>query len=263
LESGIIAITPSSTAPELTERGHWNVFRTCGRDDQQGAVAGDYIAKRFAGRTLAIVHDKTPFGLGVAGEVQKAVNKNGMKEVIFEGINVGEKDYSALVAKLKEAKVEVVYFGGLYTEAGLIIRQMHDQGLGAVMVAGDGIASSELASIAGPGAAGTLMTFTADPRKDPANKAIVERFLAKSFDPETYTLYSYAAVQILKQAAEAAGTLDGQKIAEVMHSGKEFDTVAGKISYDTKGDMKDPRYVIYEWKADASGKIDYAGNQVQ
>jgi len=263
LENGIISITPSSTAPELTDRGLWNVFRTCGRDDQQGAVAGDYILKNFAGKNLAIVHDKTPFGQGVATEVQKAVNKGGLKEVVFEGINVGDKDYSALITRLSQANVDVVYFGGLFTEAGLIIRQMHDQGLKAVLFAGDGIASSEFASIAGPGAEGTLMTFAADPRKDPANKQIVDRFLAKGFDPEAYTLYSYAAVQILAQAAQAAGTLDGQHLAKIIHSGKEFDTVVGKISYDAKGDMKDPGYVIYEWKGNADGKINYAGNQLQ
>lgn len=263
LENGIVQITPGSTAPALTDRGQWNVFRTCGRDDQQGSVAGVYMAKTYANRKVAIVHDKTAYGMGVALETQKAINTGGLKEALFEGINPGDKDYSALVGKLKEAGIEAIYYGGMYPEAGLIIRQMRDQGMEAVLISGDGIVSSEFPSIAGPGAAGTLMTFTADPRKIPANKEIVDRFLAKGFDPESYTLYSYAAVQILKQAAEAAGTLDGQKVAEVMHSGREFDTVAGKIAYDAKGDMKDPRYVIYEWKPDASGKINYAGNEIQ
>lgn len=263
LESGIVQITPGSTAPAFTDRGQWNTFRTCGRDDQQGSVAGAYIAKTFAGKNLAIVHDKTAYGQGVALETQKAVDAGGLKEVIFEGINPGDKDYSALVAKLKDANIDVLYYGGMYPEAGLIIRQMRDQGLKTVLVAGDGIVSSEFPSIAGPGAAGTLMTFTADPRKIPANKEIVDRFLAQNFDPESYTLYAYAAVQILKQAAEEAGTLDGKKVADVIHSGKEFDTVAGKITYDKKGDMTDPKYVIYEWKPDANGKINYANNEIQ
>lgn len=263
LENSIVQITPGSTAPALTDRGQWNVFRTCGRDDQQGSVAGIYMAKTYANRHVAIVHDKTAYGMGVALETQKAINEGGLKEALIEGINPGEKDYSALVGKLKGAGVEAIYYGGMYPEAGLIIRQMRDQGLNAVMISGDGIVSSEFPSIAGSGAAGTLMTFTADPRKIESNKEIVDRFLAKGFDPESYTLYSYAAVQILKQAAEEAGTLDGKKVAEVMHSGKEFDTVAGKIAYDSKGDMKDPRYVIYEWKPDDSGKINYAGNEIQ
>ncbi|WP_119257585.1 branched-chain amino acid ABC transporter substrate-binding protein [Shinella zoogloeoides] len=262
-ENNILQITPGSTSPTYTDRGMWNTFRTCGRDDQQGSVAGDFIAKHLAGKTVAIVHDKTAYGQGVAQETQKALNGAGVKETFFEGISPGEKDYTALVSKLKEAKADVVYFGGMYPEAGLIIRQMRDQSLDTVLVSGDGIVSNEFASIAGPGSAGTLMTFTADPRKIPENKPIVDKFLAAGFNPESYTLYAYAAVQIMKQAAEAAGSTDSQKMAEVMHSGKEFDTVAGKISYDEKGDMKDPRYVVYEWKPDATGKIDYANNEVE
>ncbi|HSX74880.1 MAG TPA: branched-chain amino acid ABC transporter substrate-binding protein [Shinella sp.] len=263
LENGILQITPGSTSPTYTDRDMWNTFRTCGRDDQQGSVAGNFIAERLAGKAVAIVHDKTAYGQGVAQETQKALSAKGVGEVAFEGINPGEKDYSALVSKLKEAKAEIVYYGGMYPEAGLIIRQMRDQGYDALMVSGDGIVSNEFASIAGPGAAGTLMTFTADPRKIPENKPIVDKFMAAGFNPESYTLYAYAAVQIMKQAAEAAGSIDSRKMADVMHSGKEFDTVAGKISYDAKGDMKDPRYVVYEWKLDATGKVDYANNEVE
>ncbi|MDJ1158414.1 branched-chain amino acid ABC transporter substrate-binding protein [Chelatococcus sp. SYSU_G07232] len=262
-ESGIVQITPASTNPKFTERGMWNTFRTCGRDDQQGIVAGEYLAKNFTGKKVAIVHDKTPYGKGLADETQKAMNAKGLKEVLYEGINTGEKDYSALVSKLKAANVDVVYFGGLHTEAGLIIRQMRDQGLKAPMMSGDGIVSSEFVSIAGPGAEGTLMTFSPDPRRNPNAKDVVAKFKAKNFDPEAYTLYSYAAVEILKQAAEQANSLDGKKISEVMKSGKPFKTVIGDIAYDKKGDITRPDYVMYVWKKGADGKIDYSGNEIQ
>lgn len=183
-EAGILQLSPASTNPQYTERGLWNTIRICGRDDQQGQVAGDYLAKNFAGKKVAIVHDKTPYGKGLADETMKSMNAKGLKEVIYEGINPGEKDYSALVSKLKAANVDVVYFGGLHTEAGLIIRQMRDQGLQAPLMSGDGIVSSEFVSIAGPGAEGTLMTFAPDPRKNPAAKEVVERFLkTKNYDP--------------------------------------------------------------------------------
>lgn len=262
-ESGILEISPASTNPKYTERGMWNTFRTCGRDDQQGIVAGDFLAKDFKGKKVAIVHDKTPYGKGLADETQKEMNKKGLKEVLYEGINTGEKDYSALVSKLKAANVDVVYYGGLHTEAGLIIRQMRDQGLKAPLMSGDGIVSSEFVSIAGPGAEGTLMTFAPDPRKNPNAKEVVERFKKKNFDPEAYTLYSYAAVEIMKQAAEQAKSLDPKKIAEVMKSGKPFKTVIGEISYDKKGDITRPDYVMYVWKKGADGKIDYAGNEIK
>ncbi|CAH1667634.1 MAG: branched-chain amino acid ABC transporter substrate-binding protein [Chelatococcus sp.] len=261
-EAGILAISPASTNPTLTERKLWNVFRTCGRDDQQGAVAGAYLADKFKGKNVAVVHDKTPYGKGLADETQKAMEGKGVKAVLYEGINTGEKDYSALVSKLKAANVDVVYYGGLHTEAGLIIRQMRDQGLKAPLMSGDGIVSSEFVSIAGPGAEGTLMTFSPDPRKNPAAKSVVEAFKAKNYDPEAYTLYSYAGVEIIKQAAEEAKSLDPKKVAEVIHSGKVFKTVLGDLSFDKKGDITRPDYVMYVWKKDADGKINYAGNEL-
>jgi len=262
-ESGIIQTTPASTNPRFTDRPDmWNVFRTCGRDDQQGEVAGSYLAKSFKGKKVAVVHDKTPYGKGLADETQKAMNKQGLKEVMYEGINTGEKDYSALVSKLKQANVDVVYFGGLHTEAGLIIRQMRDQGLNAPLMSGDGIVSAEFVSIAGPGADGTLMTFAPDPRKNPNAKDVVAKFKAKNYEPEAYTLYSYAAAQILAEAAKQAGSTDGKKMSDIMHAGKPFKTVIGDISFDKKGDITRPDYVMYTWKKGADGKIDYTGNEM-
>jgi branched-chain amino acid transport system substrate-binding protein len=261
-ESNIIQITPASTNPKFTERKMWNTFRTCGRDDQQGAVAGSYLAKEFKGKKVAIVHDKTPYGKGLADETQKAMVAKGLKDVLYEGINTGEKDFSALVSKLKSANVDVVYFGGLHTEAGLIVRQMRDQGLKAPLMSGDGITDKEFVQIAGPGAEGTYMTFGPDARKNPDAKDVVAKFKAKNIDPEAYTLYSYASFQVLKQAAEQAKTTDSKKVAEVIHSGKTFKTVIGDLSFDKKGDITRPDYVMYIWKKGADGKIDYSGNEV-
>jgi branched-chain amino acid transport system substrate-binding protein len=261
-EAGMIQITPASTNPKFTERGMWNTFRTCGRDDQQGAVAGTYLASHFKGKKVAVVHDKTPYGKGLADETQKTMESKGLKAVLYEGINTGEKDYSALVSKLKQAGIDAIYFGGLHTEAGLIIRQMRDQGLNAPMMSGDGITDKEFAQIAGPGAEGTLMTFGPDARKNPNAQEVVAKFKAKNIDPEAYTLYSYASVQILAQAATEAKSTDPKKIADVMHSGKAFKTVIGDISYDKKGDITRPDYVVYTWKKGADGKIDYSGNEV-
>ena len=256
-ENGILQITPASTNPTVTERKMWNIFRVCGRDDQQGAVAGEYILKHFKGKKIAIVHDKTTYGKGLADETKKAITKGGMKEVLYEGVNTGEKDFSALVSKIKSSGADLVYWGGLYTEGGLIVRQMRDQGVKAPLMGGDGITSDEFASVGGPGVEGTLMTYGPDPRSKPEAKKVVEEFRAKKFEPEAYTLYSYAGVQIIKQAAEAAKSLDPKKVADKMHSGLHFKTVLGDISYDKKGDITKLDYVMYIWKKDASGKVTY------
>ena len=257
-ENGILEITPASTNPKITERGMWNIFRTCGRDDQQGAVAAAYILKHFKGKKIAVVDDKTTYGKGLADETVKGLAKGGMKPVLREGINTGDKDFSALVSKIKQAKADLVYWGGLHTEGGLIVRQMRDQGVKTPMMGADGITTDEFASIGGPGVEGTLMTYGPDPRKNPAAKGVVAEFQKKNFEPEAYTLYSYAAVQIIQQAATAAKSLDPKKVAEKMHSGMKFKTVLGDISYDKKGDITKLDYVMYIWKKDAkSGKITY------
>ena len=266
-ENGMMVITPAATNPKVTDRpGMWNVFRVCGRDDQQGSVAGAIIAARFKGKRVAVIHDKTTYGQGLADETRKSMNAKGVKEVMYEGINKDDKDFTALVSKLKAANPDLIYWGGLHDTAGLIVRQMRDQGVKAPLMGGDGITDDEFAAIAGPGAEGTLMTFSPDPRTNPKNKDIVEVFRKRrGFEPQAYTLYSYAAVQIIKQAAEAANSLDPRKVAEAMHSGKAFNTVLGDVSFDKKGDVtgytvagktKD-RYVLYIWRKGPDGRITY------
>jgi branched-chain amino acid transport system substrate-binding protein len=264
-ENGILEITPAATNPRVTGRNMWNIFRTCGRDDQQGGVAGGIIADKFKGKRIAVVHDKTTYGQGLAEETRKAMNARDLKEVLFEGVNKDDKDFSALVSKIKAANADLVYWGGLHDTGGLILRQLRGQGFKATFMGADGITDDEFAAIAGPGAEGTLMTFSPDPRTNPANKQIIEVFRKKGFEPQAYTLYSYAAVQIIKQAAEAAKSLDPKKVAEVMHSGKVFNTVLGDLSFDKNGDVtgytvggkKKDRYVLYIWKKGPDGKITY------
>jgi branched-chain amino acid transport system substrate-binding protein len=261
VDNGILMITPSSTNPMITERKLWNVFRTCGRDDQQGGVAGKYIAEHLKDKKVAIVHDKTTYGKGLADETKKAMNNGGVTEILYEGVGAGEKDFTALVSKLKNAGVEVLYWGGVHTAGGLVLRQMRDQGLNAVFMSGDGIASDEFAAIAGPGAEGTLMTFGPDPQKRPEAKEIIDRFEARQYKPEAYTLYSYAAVQILKQAIEATKSTDPKTVAAYMRTGVVFNTVIGDIAFDDKGDIKQVAYVMYTWIKQPDGRITYVQNE--
>ncbi|MGN6583992.1 MAG: branched-chain amino acid ABC transporter substrate-binding protein [Rhizobiaceae bacterium] len=256
-ENGILQISPASTNPQYTERGLWNTFRTCGRDDQQGAVAGAYIADHFKDAKVAIIDDKTPYGQGLANETRKALNKAGLKEVLDEGINVGDKDFSALISRMKKAGVNFVYYGGLHTEAGLMMRQMADQGLKAQFMSGDGIVSDELASIAGDAVNGTLMTFAPDPRKNPASKELVERFRKEGFEPEAYTLYSYAAIQVMAEAANKAKSLDPQTVAKEIKSSGPWKTAIGELSFNEKGDITRPDYVMYKWGKGSDGKYTY------
>jgi len=267
-ENGILEITPAATNPKVTERGMWNIFRVCGRDDQQGGLAGALIAQRFKGKRVAIVHDKTTYGQGLADETRRAMAKGGLKDVMYEGVSKDDRDFTALISKIRQARADLVFWGGLHDAGGLIVRQMRAQGIKAPLMGGDGITDDEFAAIAGPGAEGTLMTFSPDPRTNPANKAIIELFRSqRMFEPQAYTLYSYASVQIIKQAAEKANSLDPKKVAEVMRSGMVFNTVLGDLKFDSKGDIsndgyvvngvKKDRYVLYVWRKGPDGRITY------
>src|SRR5262245_1694025 len=258
-ENGIFMITPSATNPTITTRGLWNVFRTCGDDDNQGNTAAKYIAAHFKDKKVAVAHDKTTYGKGLADFAKKYMNELGVKEVLYEGVNTGEKDFSALVSKIKASGADLVFWGGLHTEGGLIVRQMRDQGVKAILMGGDGITSAEFASIGGPGVEGTLMTFPAEPRNRPEAKEVVAKFKAKNFDPESYTLYSYAALQVIAQAATAIKSLDPKAVAAEVRTGKPYQTVIGELKYDAKGDITRPDYVIYTWKK-VGDKITYVQN---
>ena len=247
-EEGILMITPASTNPKFTEEGGWNVARVCGRDDAQCKVAGAFLARNFAGKKVAIVDDKSAYGKGLADETRKSMNAAGLTEVVSESINAGEKDYSALVSKLKDAGVEAVYFGGYHPEAGLVLKQMGEQGLNAKMLSGDSMNSAELWTIAGKASENLIFTFAPEPRNIADAKAIVDEFKASGYDPEGYTLYTYAAFQMYKQAAEATKSTDNKKIAEWLRGGNTTKTVLGDITLDAKGDLTNATYVWYTFK---------------
>lgn len=252
-EENIVQISPASTNPKLTDAGKFNVFRTCGRDDHQGYVAGSFMAEHFGEKNIAIIHDKTAYGKGLADETKGALNEKGKSEALYEAYTAGEKDYSALVSKLKQNAIEILYVGGYHTEAGLIVRQMREQGMETRLVSGDALVTDEYWSITGDAGEGTLMTFSPDPRKNAVAVDVVERFRAGDYEPEGYTLYTYGAIQAWAMAAQAAGTTDTAKVVDVLKSG-QFDTVLGNIGFDEKGDVTAPGYVFYEWK---DGGYDY------
>jgi branched-chain amino acid transport system substrate-binding protein len=253
-DSNIIQISPASTNPKFTdERPGPGVMRVCGRDDQQGQVAGAFLAKTFADKNIAIIDDKSAYGKGLADETRKYMNAAGKTEVLNESYNAGEKDYTALVSKLKAANIDVLYVGGYHTEAGLIKRQMADQGMKTILVSGDALVTDEYWQITGEAGAGTLMTFSPDPRKNEIAAPVVAALEKAGRTAEGYSLYTYAAIQTWAQAVEAAGTTDFEPVVAELAKGK-FQTVLGELSFDDKGDVTLPGYVFYEWK---DGKYDY------
>jgi branched-chain amino acid transport system substrate-binding protein len=255
-DGDMVQISPASTNPTFTdERAGPNIYRVCGRDDQQGGVAGKYLAANFADKNIAFVDDKTAYGKGLAAETKKAMGEAGKQAAMQESITAGEKDYSALVSKLKQAAIDVIFFGGYHTEAGLIIRQMRDQGMNTILMGGDALITQEFWSITGDAGEGTLMTFSPDPRKNPAAADLVKRFKDKGIEPEGYVLYTYAALQAWRQAAEKAKSVEKDEIVKALND-TEFDTVVGKFKFNEKGDPNLPPYAVYRWSNGTYEQLD-------
>ena len=251
-EAGIIAITPGSTNPPVTERGLGAMFRMCGRDDQQGIVAGDYIVDVLKGKKVVVLHDKDTYGQGLADATKAQLVKRGVTPVLYEGLTRGEKDFSTIVTKIRGAGADVVYFGGLHPEAGPLVRQLREQGLKDVkFMSDDGIVTDELVTTAGGPqfVNGVLMTFGADPRLLPDSKTVVDEFRKHGTEPEGYTLYAYASVQTLAAAFNGAKSNKGEDAAKWLKA-HPVKTVMGEKSWDSKGDLKVSDYVVYEWDKD-------------
>ena len=251
-EEGILMITPAATNPAITQQKYKMVFRTIGTDDQQGPTAGEYIAKTIKPKKLAILHDKQQYGEGIAKEVDKTVKAAGVKPVLFEGINKGQTDFSALITKMKKEGVDFVYYGGYHPELGLLLRQSKEQGFDATYMGPEGVGNKDISAIAGPASEGLLVTLPADFSTNPENADLVKAFKDKNQDPTgPFVMPSYAAVQIITDAIKGAKTEDAVKLAEYIRK-NSFDTPIGKVAFKENGDLKEFEFVIFEWHADAT-----------
>jgi branched-chain amino acid transport system substrate-binding protein len=256
-DAGILQISPGSTTPRFTERGLRNVFRVCGRDDQQAAVAAQHVARHFSGAAVAITNDMTSPGVTLGDVFQSTLRGLGRQEVLRAGINKGDTDFNAIVTRLKAANVTVLYHAAYHREAALILRQAREAGMAELrLISNDDLNVRDFWGIAGPGAAGSLFTFEADPRRTPDGAEVALRSETGGFDPTGYALYSYAAVQVFAQAAEAGGSVQSARLLGAMRAGgREFRTVLGPMRFDAKGDPVGAAYRIYEWRDGRYGEL--------
>jgi len=245
--AGVLQISPASTNPLLTDQGRANVFRVIGRDDTQGRLRVIYLANHWRGRNIAIFHDGTTYGQGLAEETRRQLNKNGVKETLFAAYKPGKDDYSTEIARLQAGNIAVLYIGGRHPEVALMARALRERSYPVQIISGDAMASEELGLIAGPAAEGIRFTFSADPRRNPEARTVVERFRAQGYEPAGYTLLGYAAVQVWAQAVANAGTLELKPVIASLHE-RQFDTVLGRIGFDAKGDITDQGWSWYVWK---------------
>lgn len=251
-DEGILMITPAATNPAITEQGYKMVFRTIGLDSQQGPAAGDYIVAKAKPKLMAIIHDKQQYGQGVAEEVKKTVEKAGIKVALFEGVNKGQTDFSALITKLKKQGVDFVYYGGYHPELGLILRQAREQGFEAKFMGPEGVGNKDISAIAGPASEGLLVTLPADFSQDPANAELVKAFKANNQDPTgPFVMPAYAAVQIITDTIAKTKSTDPKVLAKTIRE-STYQTPIGKVAFQDNGDLKEFQFVVFTWHADAT-----------
>ncbi len=253
-EEGIVMISAASTSPELSQKGYHTVFRTIGLGSQTAPIAAQYIAEKIKPKKIAVLHDKQQYGQGLAESVRDDLKKYGREVDFFEGVNKGQTDFSALITKLKREGVDLVYWGGYHPEFGLIVRQGRDQGFTPTYIGADGIANDDVFAIAGDAAKNILVTIPTDFSTLPANADLVKAFKDKGEDPSgPFVMPAYAALKVIVDSANELKTDDPEKIADLLRSGKVYQTPIGEISFQQNGDLKSFPFAVYVMNKD--GKV--------
>ena len=251
-EEGVMMITAASTSPSITEKGYELIFRTIGLDSLQGTLAANHIRDHIKPQRLAVIHDKQQYGEGLATTVKEILAEAGIEAAMFEGVTPGDKDFSALVAKLKRNDIDFVYYGGYHPELGLILRQSREKGFDAPFMGPEGVVNSDLAAIAGTAMEGVLATAPKSFDQNPENAALVEAFEARDEDSSgPFVFPAYSAVQVMTKAMSATGETDPYALAEYLRTHR-FDTTIGEIGFDARGDLTEPTFEVYRLHTDGS-----------
>jgi len=245
-EKSVPMITPASTNPEITKQGYNNVFRTCGRDDQQGTELAKFVVEVLKKKKVAMLHDKTTYGQGLSEEFKKSAG-NKIDVIVYEGVTQGDQDFKPVLTKVKSSNPDVIFFGGMHTEGGLIIKQAKELGIKAPVIGGDGLYGSTLLEVAGPAAEGSYMAFFTPTAETEIGRNFVKNYTAKYGEIETYAPYAYDAANILLKAIAESKTTDGKELIDAIRKMK-YEGAVGAIEYDENGDIKKAGYAIYTVK---------------
>ncbi len=245
-DAGIVMVTPATTNPRLTQQGFKKVFRVCGTDDQQGKIAAQFVLDRLKPKRVAILHDKTAYGQGLADYFRKSLGDR-VEVVYYGGIVQHDPDYKAVLTAIKEKNPQAYFFGGIYPEAGRLVRQAKELGMTIPMITGDGVYDPTFIKIAGKAAEGTYVTFGKDPAGLSTATDFIRKYRAAYGEPGPYSIYAYDATNIILTAIKETGTTNGDKLAAYI-SGHSFDGAFGKITFDGNGDITKAPYVVWQVK---------------
>jgi branched-chain amino acid transport system substrate-binding protein len=249
-KAGIPVITGSATHPVLTERGMRGVFRTVGRDDQQGPAIAAYIADELKARTVAIVDDKTAYGEGLANEVEKALRAANVRLVGRERVGDKDTDFKAILTRIKSRNPDVVFHGGMDATGGLMMKQARELGMKAQFAFGDGACTDEMAQLAGPAGEGLACSQAGLPASA-ASREFLDAFRARYGETKLYAPFFYDAANVVIEAMKRADSTDPARFGPEMYN-VTLQGATGTIAFDAKGDRKDAEMTIFRMQG---GKI--------
>ncbi|WP_243014776.1 branched-chain amino acid ABC transporter substrate-binding protein [Brevibacillus borstelensis] len=253
----LVMVSPSSTGSNLTDEGKKVVHRICARDDQQGSKAAIYAKNQLGVKSAYIVHDKQAYGQGLADEVKKQFEKDGVTIAGYEGITAGEKDYSAVINQILAANPEMIYFGGYYSDAGILIKQAREKGYKGVFMGGDGYDSADLVKIAGADNANNVI-FTStvgDLSATEEGKKWIGEFESSTGNKVgIFTSFGYDSMNVMLHGLEEAiKANNGQKptreqVLDAVHKTKDFQGQFVKVTFNEKGDNEFASVYVYKYE---------------
>ena len=259
----LVMISPANTATEITDRGYPNVNRVCGRDDVQGPVGARFAAQELKAKSVYIIHDKTTYGQGVAESFRNEAKKLDMKVLGFDGTEE-RANFAPMIIPMKAKNPALVYFGGIYHQGGLLLKQMREKGVKAIFMGPDGVDSEEMVKIAGAAAVGSYYTSVAPPRDATPETAAFAKKYKQRFgkDIEAFGLYGYDATLVgIKAMEQWLKANPGKKpsraeVSAAVRNIKGFKGVTGSIEFDNKGDPIKAKYFVLQFdKRSYPGKV--------
>ncbi|MCL1632635.1 branched-chain amino acid ABC transporter substrate-binding protein [Sporolactobacillus sp. CPB3-1] len=255
-KNNLAMVSPATTATVVTDRGLKSVNRICARDDFQGPAGANFAVKTLKAKKIFVIQDKTAYGSGLAEQFRDQAKKLGAEIVGYEGITVGEKDFSGVLSQAVAKKPDLIYFGGVYAEGGLIIKQARQKGFNGPIMGGDGLDSSSTVQIAGDAVKGVYLTSVAgDVTKTEKGQEFAKKYKDKfGKNVESYSAYGYdSAAVILKGLMNAINDNDGKKpsreqVEKAIRAVKDYDGVTTKVSFNDKGDNTYAKVYIYNFE---------------
>jgi branched-chain amino acid transport system substrate-binding protein len=235
-EEDIIMITPASTNEKVTERGLKNMFRTCGRDDDQSKTAAAFADDFLGAESIFLVDDKTTYSQGLADNVAKECEKRGIEVLAREHVNQGDKDFAAVLTKVKSMKPDVFYVCLQNSATGaLMIIQAERMGVESTILTQDAVFHPQLIEVGKDAVEGVYLTYGSVEKEKPAYKKFYEHYQPKYGEPGSYSSYAYDSAMVYLTAVKRAGGTDMEKVREEILK-IDMEGASKPINYKENGD---------------------------